>query len=128
MFMFDDVPEPVWNTSTGNWSSQRPAATSAAAAAIASADAPVDGTSRARRSPGRRCRLDQGERADERAVDGQAGDREVLDGPLRLRCPRAPAGTRTSPIVSCSMRYSMSLLSPSCRHRAADPSCSSPCR
>ena len=20
-FMFDDVPEPVWNTSTGNWSS-----------------------------------------------------------------------------------------------------------
>ncbi len=37
MFMFDDVPEPVWNTSTGKWSSQRPSATSAAASWIACA-------------------------------------------------------------------------------------------
>ncbi len=36
-FMLDEVPEPVWNTSTGNWSSQRPSATSSAAAAIAPA-------------------------------------------------------------------------------------------
>ena len=27
-FMFDDVPEPVWNTSIGKWSSSSPAATS----------------------------------------------------------------------------------------------------
>ena len=31
-FMFDDVPEPVWKTSIGNWSSWLPAATSSAAA------------------------------------------------------------------------------------------------
>ncbi len=30
-FMLDEVPEPVWNTSTGNWSSWRPRATSVAA-------------------------------------------------------------------------------------------------
>ena len=34
-FMFDDVPEPVWKTSIGNCPSWLPAATSAAAAAIA---------------------------------------------------------------------------------------------
>ena len=33
-FMFDDVPEPVWKTSIGNWSSWRPCAISSAAAAI----------------------------------------------------------------------------------------------
>ena len=36
-FMFDEVPEPVWKTSIGNWSSCSPAATSSAARAIASA-------------------------------------------------------------------------------------------
>ena len=33
-FMFELVPEPVWNTSIGNWASWAPAATSSAAAAI----------------------------------------------------------------------------------------------
>jgi hypothetical protein len=36
-FMFDDVPEPVWKTSIGNWSSSSPFATRSAAAAIRSA-------------------------------------------------------------------------------------------
>src|SRR5436190_16784427 len=36
-FMFDEVPEPVWKTSIGNWSSCLPAVTSSAAAAIFSA-------------------------------------------------------------------------------------------
>src|SRR5438046_1416355 len=36
-FMFDDVPEPVWKTSIGNWSSSSPAAIRSAAAAIRSA-------------------------------------------------------------------------------------------
>ena len=36
-FMFDDVPEPVWKTSIGNWSSSSPEATRSAAAAIRSA-------------------------------------------------------------------------------------------
>ena len=34
-FMFDEVPEPVWKTSIGNWSSCSPAATASAAVAIA---------------------------------------------------------------------------------------------
>ena len=36
-FMFDDVPEPVWKTSIGNWSSCSPAATWSAPLAIRSA-------------------------------------------------------------------------------------------
>ena len=35
--MFDEVPEPVWKTSIGNWSSCSPAATSSPAFAIRSA-------------------------------------------------------------------------------------------
>jgi len=35
--MFDDVPEPVWNTSIGNSPSWRPAITWSAAATIAAA-------------------------------------------------------------------------------------------
>ena len=41
-FMFDEVPEPVWNTSIGNWSSCSPAAISSAAAAMRSADGGVE--------------------------------------------------------------------------------------
>src|SRR5918911_46390 len=36
-FMFDDVPDPVWKTSIGNWSSSSPRATRSPAAAIRSA-------------------------------------------------------------------------------------------
>ena len=36
-FMFDEVPEPVWKTSMGNWSSCSPAAISSPAAAMRSA-------------------------------------------------------------------------------------------
>ena len=36
-FMFDEVPEPVWKTSIGNWSSSSPAAIRSPAAAIRSA-------------------------------------------------------------------------------------------
>src|SRR5207342_3368608 len=36
-FMLDEVPEPVWKTSIGNWLSWRPSATSSAAAAMRSA-------------------------------------------------------------------------------------------
>ncbi len=37
VFMFEDVPEPVWNTSIGKCASCRPVATSSAAATMASA-------------------------------------------------------------------------------------------
>ena len=33
-FMFDEVPQPVWNTSIGNWSSNSPSAIRSPAAAI----------------------------------------------------------------------------------------------
>jgi hypothetical protein len=36
-FMLDEVPEPVWKTSTGNWLSCSPFATASPAAAIESA-------------------------------------------------------------------------------------------
>ena len=36
-FMFEEVPEPVWKTSIGNWSSWSPFATSSPALAIRSA-------------------------------------------------------------------------------------------
>jgi hypothetical protein len=36
-FMFEEVPEPVWKTSIGNWSSSSPAAIRSPAAAIRSA-------------------------------------------------------------------------------------------
>ncbi len=45
--MFDDVPEPVWKTSIGNWSSCWPAATSSPAAAIRSAISPSSSPSSA---------------------------------------------------------------------------------
>ena len=41
-FMLVEVPEPVWNTSIGNWSSNSPAATRSAAAAIRSASVGVE--------------------------------------------------------------------------------------
>lgn len=37
VFMLEDVPEPVWKTSTGKCASQRPSATSPAASWMASA-------------------------------------------------------------------------------------------
>ena len=83
--MFDDVPEPVWKTSTGKWSSQPPAATSAAASWIGAGDVLGDdlqpGVHHGRRP------LDGGQGGDEGALDGQPGDGEVLDGPLGLRLP-----------------------------------------
>ena len=39
-FMFEEVPEPVWKTSIGNWSSCLPSATAVPAAAIRSARSP----------------------------------------------------------------------------------------
>ena len=49
-FMFDEVPEPVWNTSTGNWSShvarrpprRRPSAMASATSAVEHLQAGVD--------------------------------------------------------------------------------------
>ena len=85
MFMLLLVPEPVWNTSIGNWASWSPRATSSAAA-----DDRV-GEIWLLRAIGalHRCdrRLDPGQRLDLGALESQPGDREVLDRPLGLGPP-----------------------------------------
>ena len=85
-FMFVLVPEPVWKTSMGNWSSCCPSTISAAARAIASACSAV----RAPRSAlvRGRGRLDPGQRVDQRRLERLAADREVLDRALGLRPPQ----------------------------------------
>ena len=85
MFMLVDVPEPVWNTSIGNWSSHWPVATSAAASWIAAATS--SGSTPSSRLTTADGALDRRQRADQRPLDPQPGDREVLDRPLRLGAP-----------------------------------------
>ena len=79
-FMLLLVPEPVWNTSIGKWSSSLPAATSSAAAAIASATSaaripisPLTCAAAALIAP---------ERSDVRGLQALPRDREVLDRAL----------------------------------------------
>ncbi len=106
-FMFELVPDPVWKTSMGNWSSCRPSAISAAAAMMASA---FSADSRPRslftwaqaplsRPIARIC------------VRSRPRNEIGKFSTARWVCARhrALAGTRTSPMVSCSMRYSTSL-------------------
>ena len=81
-FMFDEVPEPVWKTSIGNWSSCSPAATASAAVAIALGDRGVELPELRVRARGGA--LDAPEPVDDRLRDGLAGDREVVDGLLGL--------------------------------------------
>ncbi len=86
VFMFDEVPEPVWNTSIGKFSSHFPSATSSAAAAMASAMRLVDVGDLVEAGVDLgRLALDHRQGPDQAAVDGQAGDREVLHRPLGLR-------------------------------------------
>ena len=102
-FMLLEVPEPVWNTSTGNWSSYSPPATWAAASAMAAAmsasstpswpfttaAAPLTRASAAIRSrPMRSPEI------------GKFCTARCVCAPHS-----APAGTWTSPIESRSVRY-----------------------
>ena len=95
-FMLDDVPEPVWNTSMGNCSSCSPAATSSAASAIAGATLLTRAAS-AFTSPSARTRADG------------SGSPEIgkFSTARWVWAPQyASAGTRTSPMESCSTRCS----------------------
>ena len=84
-FVFELVPEPVWKTSIGNWSSNSPAATRSAAAAMRSA------RSRSSRLQvgvhARRRGLDPTEPARDGNGNRLAGDREVGDRLLGLAAP-----------------------------------------
>ncbi len=89
-FMFELVPEPVWNTSMGNWSSCRPSAISAAAAMMASA---FSGVEQAEVLVHLRAgALEQAERADLGALERPERDREVLHRALGLRAPQRVDG------------------------------------
>ena len=88
------VPEPVWNTSTGNCASCRPSATSSAARWMANAAHLVE-VAELEVGAGRRP-LHQAERADEPARHRQAADREVLHRALRLRAPQRARRARAA--------------------------------
>ena len=90
MFMFVEVPEPVWKTSIGNWSAWRPEATSRRRLADRLRDGGVDRAEfRIHLGTGA---LDDRERLEDRALDGSPRDREILDGALRLRPPAGIGG------------------------------------
>ena len=74
-FMFDEVPEPVWKTSIGNWRSWAPAATSSAAFAIARRELRVEQAELA--VGARRGALDAPEPVHDLDRHRLAGDREV---------------------------------------------------
>ena len=91
-FMFDCVPEPVWNTTSGNSSSSVPSITSCAARSISAAFSAIE---LAERGVGaRRALLQQTERADHRPAPLEAADadREIVDRALCLRAPQMLRG------------------------------------
>ena len=99
-FMFDDVPEPVWNTSIGNWSSWRPSAISSAAAAIRCASVAVEQPELGVRPRGRA--LDPAEPAHDRHRDPLSGHGEVATA-LRVSPPH------NSSVVSSVMGNTLAL-------------------
>ncbi len=101
-FMFDDVPEPVWNTSIGKWSFQRPVATSAEAATMASAISPST-------TPRRAFTTAAAPLTAARAAMRRPSIRMPEIGKFSVArwvwaAHLAHAGTWTSPMESCSVR------------------------
>ena len=88
-FMFELVPEPVWKTSIGNWSSCSPRRDRVAGGrdplGLLRVEQPELGV-RARGGG-----LDPTEPARDRNGDRLAGDGEVVDRLARLAAPEAPA-------------------------------------
>ena len=85
-FMFDEVPEPVWKTSIGNWSSCSPLATSSPARAIRSASVGVQQPQLGVHAGGGR--LDPPQPVHHRRGHALAGHGEVLDRLARLGPPK----------------------------------------
>ena len=107
-FMFDDVPEPVWYTSIGKCASHWPSATSSALAAMASPIALVTfGTSLSllftrAASPFTSASARMSRRSIGSPEIGKFSTARWVCAPHL-----ASTGTRTSPIESCSIRYSV---------------------
>ena len=84
-FMFDEVPEPVWKTSIGNWSSCAPSAISSPAAAMRLREVGVEQAEV--RVGARGGALDAAEPAHDRDRHALAGHGEVVDGLAGLPAP-----------------------------------------
>ena len=86
--MFDDVPEPVWKTSIGNWSSSSPCAIAVGGGrdplGLVGVEQPELGVHARGRG------LDPAEPARDGRRNRLAGDREVLDRLARLPAPELP--------------------------------------
>ena len=125
--MLVEVPDPVWKTSIGNWSScsaarrpPAPAAMMASARSRSSTPSSALTSAAAALSRARACTMAGG--------DGLARDGEVLHRAVPSARPTGPsAGTCTSPMESCSVRR----VSRPARWRlprSCTPSCSRPGR
>ena len=89
-FMFDEVPEPVWKTSIGNWSSCSPSAISSAGGGDPLGEVGVE---QAELGVGARGgALDAAEPAHDRDGDALAGHGEVVDGLGGLAAPELRGG------------------------------------
>ena len=98
-FMFELVPDPVWNTSTGNWSAmRRRRAPRSPAAAIASATSPVDDA--ATRVHGRGLDLDRDDRRRSGRGEWPGDAADVGDRARGLRTPQRCS--RSTPVMTCS--------------------------
>ena len=101
-FMFDDVPEPVWKTSIGNWASCSPWAISSAGVGDPLGEVGVEQPEVGVRARGGA--LDAAEPAHDRHRHALARDREVRDGLRGLAAPQLLGGSCT--LIVC-LRFSI---------------------
>src|SRR5690606_11845060 len=115
-FMLDEVPDPVWNTSSGDWSSHLPSATSRAASAIAAARSLSSTPSSAFTVAEAALTWPSAAMCAASSVRPEIG--KFSTAPCVCARHFAAAGTRTSPMESCSTRNSRS---PMARHLRLEP-------
>ena len=84
--MFVDVPEPVWYTSIGNWSSSSPASARRASSTIGVGHVLLDHAQLGVDDRG--VALDRRQRTGDAHVERATGDREVGDGEVGLTAPQ----------------------------------------
>ena len=110
VFMLVEVPEPVWKTSIGNCVVPAPRGDLGGRVLDRLGDVRVE-HARARALTLAAARLDPGQRLDLGALRARCPEIGKFST-ARCVCARhlASAGTRTSPIESCSMRYSAARL------------------
>ena len=104
MFILDEVPDPVWKTSTGNSASQCPSATSRAASAMAAATS-AGTTPRSAFTRAAALFTSASPRMSARSMP-RPETGKFSTARWVCACHLASAGTLTSPMESCSVRYS----------------------